>query len=126
MEDRLQQIKNQFSSDIAATKSLTDLENVRIKYLGRKAELMTILASIATLSPEDKRVIGKEGNLMKREIETAITSKLKELKNTSSVELKQVVDITEPSKKNYVGKSHIISQVIDEVIEVFGQFGFEY
>jgi phenylalanyl-tRNA synthetase alpha chain len=124
MIEKINKIRADFHAELGDG---MDVEALRVKYLGRKSELMQILGSIATLSVEDKKVVGKEGNLLKREIETAIGEKLAVSGGAAEVKkLEEILDITEPSHRQYLGTTHVITQMIDDVIEVFGQFGFEY
>jgi phenylalanyl-tRNA synthetase alpha chain len=124
MIETLNKIREEFNADVA---SISDLESVRVKYLGRKSQLMEILGSIATLSLEDKKVVGKEGNALKRDIEAILADKAATVEGAQTAKkLSEVLDITEPSQRQYLGTTHVITQMIDDVIEVFGQFGFDY
>ncbi len=124
MIERLNKIRADFQADFSVVQ---DIEQVRIKYLGRKSELMEILGSISTMSVDDKKVVGKEGNILRREIEITIEAKITASLGLNHAKLlSEVLDITEPSHQNYIGTTHVVTQMIDDVIEVFSQFGFEY
>jgi phenylalanyl-tRNA synthetase alpha chain len=127
VKEKLDLIKKDFEEDIARVESLEVLEDVRIKYLGRKSQLMEILGSIKDLSLDEKKVAGQFGNQIKKEIESIIKAKLEQFSvNIQEKPLSKILDITEPAERNYVGSTHVISQVIDDVIEIFGQLGFQW
>lgn len=125
MYDQIKKIEQDFLVDTTKVNSLQDVENLRVKYLGRKSQLMTILGSISILPIEERKDVGKSANLLKNFIEKTLSEVKQRLSSTSNVKL-GIIDLTEPSKKNYIGKVHPISQIIEEVVEVFGQFGFEW
>lgn len=127
MKEKLDLIKKEFQDDIENVDSKEVLEDVRIKYLGRKSELMNLLGSIKDLAPEDKKIVGQHGNLLRKEIEALIAEKLNELSSTETQKsLESIVDITEPSGRNYIGSTHVITQIIDDVIDIWGQLGFQW
>jgi phenylalanyl-tRNA synthetase alpha chain len=125
--EKLQNIKTNYEADIANVKTADELEAIRVKYLGRKSEVMDILSNVRFLEPEERKTVGRDANILKKEMEERLEKKRLELKGgNQDRNLEQILDITEPSQKNYIGSTHIISQIIDDVLEVFGQFGFEY
>ncbi len=117
--EKINQIKQNFEQDINSLAG----EDLKRKYLGKESELMSILANLKNLSVEERKEVGKAAN----ELRVYIQTKVDGLGATTKFDSTQKnIDYSEPALRNYVGKVHPISQVIDEVIEVFGQFGFEY
>lgn len=125
-DDKLKTIRENYEKEIASASTPEAIEDIRIKYLGRKAELVDMLSNIRFLEPEERKTVGQNANILRKDIEEGISKKLGELSNSNEKPLLDIIDITEPYKKDYIGSTHIISQVIDDVIEVFGQFGFQY
>ncbi|MEI7604014.1 MAG: phenylalanine--tRNA ligase subunit alpha [bacterium] len=127
IKEKLDAIETNYKSELNSVNSILELENIRIKYVGKKSELMDILANIRFLEAEEKKEVGNRANVIRKSIEQAIDEKLLLLKgNIEKKPLKEILDITEPAVKNYVGSEHLLSQMTDDVIEVFGQFGFEF
>lgn len=127
IQETLDLIKKEFEEEIYKVTSLEVVEDLRIKYLGRKSKLMEILGSIKDLSPDERRIAGQSGNQLKKHIESTLTEKLQLFTvNDTAKPLSKILDITEPAQRNYVGATHVISQVIYDVIEIFGQLGFQW
>ena len=102
------------------------LENLRIRYLGKKGELTAILKQMGRLSAEERPVIGQLANQIRAELETeldsrkaALAAKLQELKLQS-----ETLDVTIPGKEIALGKKHVLNTVLDEVMDIFIGMGF--
>jgi phenylalanyl-tRNA synthetase alpha chain len=96
----------------AAAADLDALENARVRFLGRKADLVLLLRSIADLSPEDKREVGRSGNLVRVALEGAVVAREKELETKQLVVglSKDQVDVTLPGWSSPLGRLHLITQ----------------
>jgi phenylalanyl-tRNA synthetase alpha chain len=107
-------------------KATTEKEGValKVKYLGRKSELNEILKGLKDLPPEERRKIGHLANAVKDEIidELEKTEKLIASKNFDWE--KEKIDISIPGKKNKVGHLHILTQVRNEIEDIFRSMGF--
>lgn len=126
MQEKLLNLKEIALKEIKDTLSIENVENIRVKYLGKKGEITAILKEMGKLSNEERPIIGKVANEVREAIESEITSKKEELKNIEKQRklLEEVIDVTMPSKKVRVGKKHPISQIIDEISEIFMGMGF--
>jgi len=120
-KDKISLILASFYDDIANATPKT-LESVRTQYLGRKSELNTVLKSLGSLSIAEKKAIGATANRAKIEMEKAIATRGKEL---NKVVDEQSIDITAPGKKYPSGHIHPITQVLEEVVDVFVSMGYE-
>ena len=98
------------------------LELVRAKYLGRKSEINEILKSLGTLSIDEKKSVGAAANKTKLEMEKLIEVREKELNNVLDTE---VVDITAPGRLYPVGHLHPVTQVLEEMVDIFTSLGYE-
>lgn len=101
MKEKIEQIKNMATEEINSVEKLKDLNDVRVKYLGKKGELTLILREMGKLSKEERPVIGSIVNETRDLLENLISNKEAELKNKELEErLKtETIDVTEPSKK---------------------------
>ncbi len=127
MKQQLEQIKAAALLAIDAAESAQDIENVRVKYLGKKGELTAILKQMGSLSAEERPVMGQLVNSAKGELEAAITEKNDRIKSAAD-ELKlkeETIDITLPAKSSAVGKLHPLNTVLDDMIDIFQSMGFD-
>ena len=127
MKEKIQQIKENAIAEIKSADNLKALDDVRVKYSGKKGELTLVLRGMGGLSPEERPVIGALVNEVRDELEKLITEKEKELKRLEIEKklLTENIDVTMPSKKSKVGSLHPIMQIIDEVEEIFLGMGYQ-
>jgi len=127
IEEKLKSEIESFRAEISNTSSLDELYRIRAKYAGAKSLVVTTLGNIGALPKELRPVAGKEANEIKKEIESAISQKEKFFKNIQfDQELrKEKTDLSLPGNAVLSGKKHIISQVIEEIEDIFIGMGFE-
>ncbi|MCX7832140.1 MAG: phenylalanine--tRNA ligase subunit alpha [Actinobacteria bacterium] len=119
----IDEIKKAASEEIGNVASISDLEKLRVTYLGRKAELNLILRQLKELSPEERKIVGEKANAVKKELEEKIREKESQLSHTK--EKKEIVDFSLPGKKYYVSSEHPIQKLINEICEFFIGLGYE-
>lgn len=126
MQEKLLNLQEAALSEIKEASSIENLESLRVKYLGKKGEITAILKEMGKLSAEERPVIGKVANEVREALEANINSKKEELKSIEKQAqlAKEVIDVTMPGKVFTVGKKHPITQIIDEVTEIFMGIGF--
>ena len=127
MKDKIEKIRENSIKEITDCKEIVTLNELKVKYLGKKGELTLVLRGMGTLSPEERPIIGSLVNQVRDELESCISQKEKELEKKELLEkLKnENIDVTEPSKKVELGSLHPITQIIDEVKEIFLGMGYE-
>ena len=127
MKEQIANSKEKSIKEISSSKDLKELNELRVKYLGKKGELTLILRGMGGLSPEERPVIGSLVNELREEIENLIQSKEKEFKNQELLKRleNETIDVTEPSKKVVLGSLHPITKIIQEVEEIFLGMGYE-
>ncbi|WP_042277006.1 phenylalanine--tRNA ligase subunit alpha [[Clostridium] dakarense] len=126
MQEKLLNLQEVALNDIKDATSIEQVESLRVKYLGKKGEITAILKEMGKLSAEERPVIGQVANKVRESIEGSISSKKEELKAIERQKklAEEVIDVTMPAKDVLVGKKHPISQIIDEVSEIFMGMGF--
>ena len=126
MQEKLLNLQEAALNEIKNTSSIEEVESLRVKYLGKKGEITAILKEMGKLSAEERPVIGQVANKVRESIEGSISSKKEELKAIEKQKklAEEVIDVTMPAKPVKVGKKHPISQIIDEVSEIFMGMGF--
>jgi len=124
--DDIQRIRQEAMQEIAALNDSQAALACRVKYLGKKGSVTAILRNLSGLSADDRPEIGKFINELKTLLDQSISSRLAELEqsHTESQLSQQRIDITLPGRKLKSGHHHPISQVMDEITEVFTGLGF--
>lgn len=121
----LETIKNSALKDISKVKDIDTLNDVRIKYLGRKGSLTKQLRSIKDLPKTKRAEFGAKANEVRKELEEKITLLKEQLLTAKELEKAEDIDITAPGKKQLIGHIHPITQMLWETEEIFEQMGFE-
>ncbi len=127
MTERIEELRREAEAAIAAATSTDALEDVRIRFLGRKAELPNLLRGVAQLPPEERAATGKAANQARQALERAIEAKAGEL---AAAELDQRlvqdrVDVTLPGDPlPAIGRLHVMTRTRREIEDVFIGLGF--
>ncbi len=127
MREKLNEILKSSKEEMVSGKSLQELEQIRIKYLGKKGELTQVLRGMGKLSKEERPVIGKLANEVREEIEEALKEKvttIEENEKLARIE-KETIDVTMPGKVNKIGHRHPLTLVLDEIKSIFIGMGFK-
>ncbi|HHV74135.1 MAG TPA: phenylalanine--tRNA ligase subunit alpha [Thermoanaerobacterium sp.] len=126
MEETLRNLLEEAKKELSSAESLKTLEEIRVKYLGKKGELTQILRGMGSLSPEERPIIGKISNEVREEIEKELTQKKEEvLKQEKEKKIKsEYIDITLPGKVHEIGHKHPMTKVLDEIKDIFLGLGF--
>ncbi|MGD0455390.1 MAG: phenylalanine--tRNA ligase subunit alpha, partial [Solirubrobacteraceae bacterium] len=127
MIDRIQELRGEADSAIAAAASSVQLEELRVRYLGRKAELPQMLRGVAALEPEQRGAVGKAANQARQALEALIQARAEEL---AVGELEQQlladrVDVTLPgAPPQPIGRLHVLTATRRELEDIFLGLGF--
>ena len=118
--------KNDITSHINKANTLTELETIRVYYLGKKGLITSEMKSLFTLSNSEKKEKGQSLNHLKTYIEDQLKKKkiLIEKKEVNKKIKNEKIDITLPARDFETGKIHPISQSIYKIIDIFGSMGF--
>lgn len=119
----VEEIKKAASEEIEKATSISDLEKLKIAYLGRKAELNLILRRLKELSPEERKIVGEKANSVKKELEEKFRERESFLSQIE--EKKEVIDFSLPGKRYFVSNEHPIQRLINEICEFFIGLGYE-
>ena len=127
MKEKIGNIKENALLEINNAKDAKELDEIRVRYLGKKGELTLILRGMGALTPEERPIIGSLVNQVRDELEENI--ELKE-KNFKQLEIKrkletEKIDVTMPGKKINLGSLHPITQIMNDVKEIFIGMGYQ-
>lgn len=124
MERQIQKIVEDVKSELSKSKSKIEVENVKLKYFGRKKGIFTLLTKEITNVPREKRKgIGTLIKKTRLELEQEIQKKLSSYDRTQTT---VVSDITTPGKKLETGNLHPLTTVIEQIKEIFHYLGFDW
>jgi phenylalanyl-tRNA synthetase alpha chain len=125
--DKIKQLQSDAASAISSAEALPELEEARVKFLGRKAELNEILKSIASLVPEERGAVGKAGNEARVALEALLAARQEELESANLARLleDELIDVTLPGSPVVQGGGlHPITRVRREIEDVFVGMGY--
>ncbi|MCL2056666.1 MAG: phenylalanine--tRNA ligase subunit alpha [Oscillospiraceae bacterium] len=122
----LELLRGLVNEQLSAAANEKELEELRLRYLGRKGELTAFLKQMGQVPPEERPVIGKLVNKARTEIEEMFAQKARELSSRSLEQRLRAekIDVTLPGKSVKTGMRHPLSAVLDEVKEIFLGMGF--
>ncbi len=126
MKAALEAIRQKIVVELQEAHDMQTLENIRVKFLGKKGELTALLKQMGKLSAEERPVIGQMANEIRAFIEDRISTRTAQLKNElMQQKLKdEKLDVTLPGKRHPLGKKHPLNLVLDEIEEIFLGMGF--
>lgn len=126
MEQKLENIKNAFKAELESSSKISELEGVKVKYLGKKSELNKILKSVGKLSKEERPLVGGLVNEIRTFVEDSINKKKNFLQEREILEKikTEKIDITEPGKERTVGSRHPLNIVSECMCNIFKDMGF--
>jgi phenylalanyl-tRNA synthetase alpha chain len=123
-KESIEQIRKEALREIKGASETARLDQVRIKYLGRKGSITSLLKGLKAFSEEERPALGQLSNRLKGELERALADRMKELE-AGLREKKEFFDYTLPGRGGWQGKHHPLTQVNDRIIEIFYGMGFE-
>lgn len=127
METQVNEIKLNALDEIEKASNLRELEDVRVKYLGKKGQLTAILKTMGSLAPEDRPKLGSVVNQAKTELESKIADKeviLQKEELNRKLESERI-DVSLPSSKIIRGSKHPLTRVIEEIEDLFVSMGYD-
>ncbi len=126
MQEKLNKLLEEAKAQIESSLAEKDIEDLRVRFLGKKGEITEILKSMGSLAPEERKELGKTANQVKEQIADAISKKGAELKALAKEGRLRAekIDVTEPGVKIKIGIKHPITQTIEEITEIFRTMGY--
>nr|WP_317358709.1 phenylalanine--tRNA ligase subunit alpha [uncultured Tyzzerella sp.] len=127
MKEKLSQIKEIAVEKLNKITDLKALEEIRVEILGKKGELTTILKGMSSLSSEERPIVGQLANEVRGAIEEKIDNIKKSLlAKEQEIKLKaEKIDVTMPGKTKKIGNKHPMTQVINDIKNIFIGMGYE-
>ena len=127
MQEQIETLKAEISAQIAAADSINALEEVRVAALGKKGSVSGLMKGLGGMSPDERKVMGPALNGLKTEVAEDIAARKSTLE-AAELEARlaeERVDVTLPVVEHASGNIHPVSQVMDEIAEIFANLGFD-
>lgn len=122
----IEQIGADALNELKKASTLEELDQVRIKYLGRKGLITNFLKNLANLPLEDRKRVGQIANQIKQDFNIHLENKKSELIRQQELgETKTQYDLTLPGRRVWVGNLHPLTKVLNEIVDIFVGMGFE-
>jgi phenylalanyl-tRNA synthetase alpha chain len=124
VEQNLDQIHKAASQELESVKRLKDIQDISVRYLGRKGILTQFLRNISKLPPNQRPLAGKKANQLKKSLENAFKAASEKFETTEQ-EGDRGIDVSLPGRPTISGSLHPITQVNQEICEIFSKLGFD-
>jgi len=127
MNEKVEMIKKQIEVDIESIDSISKLNDIKVKYLGKKGLITELTSNMKELTIEERKEVGRISNELKNSVSNRLNAILKELEEKALNEKlsNEKIDISLPSTKINVGAPNILEKVIEDVEEVFMSMGYD-
>lgn len=123
---QLERLGQEFDAEIEPLTSEQDIRNTQARYLGKKGQVSQLMKHMRQIPGPDKKRVGESFNQIKRVITDAVAARLLRLDEAEKeADLARVVDVTLPGRSVPSGHMHILTQVWNEIVEIFAELGFE-
>ncbi|MBR1438504.1 MAG: phenylalanine--tRNA ligase subunit alpha [Synergistaceae bacterium] len=119
-------VRDSFRESLASAKSLQELDEIRVKFTGKKGTLTQLLRSLGKLPPELRKSTGQELNTLRDEIEQSLEQTGRKIRDTENEnqEFSQRIDVTLPSKGRKSGAFHPVLQTMHEIADIMQGLGY--
>ena len=127
MKEELETLYKETLPSLSQATSAKEVDDIRVRVLGRKGSLTQLLKGLGALPEGDRREMGKRANEIKEGLESRIEEALSRIQGQERKESleKEKIDVTLPGRGIPMGRKHPITQTLDEIIDIFSRLGFE-
>jgi phenylalanyl-tRNA synthetase alpha chain len=125
--EELERLHKEMLASLSHASTEREVSEIRVRGLGRKGSLTQLLKRLGDLPEGDRREIGRKANQIKEDLEARIEDALLQIRERERKEAleKERVDVTLPGRRVSLGKKHPITQILEEIIDIFFHLGFE-
>lgn len=127
LKEKLEELRQQGTEEIKGSSNLKSINQIRVKFLGKKGPITNVLRGMKDLSPEERPQVGKYANQVRDELQKLMDQKREEIeKELLDAKLaSESLDVTLPGTPVAQGQPHVIQQVIDQLVDLFTDMGYE-
>ena len=124
MEEELHQLKTEALARLGEISQLAELEEFRVKYLGRKGLFSGIMKQLGQVDPSERPRLGQLANAIKAEMETAYAEHQTAIADAAGQDDDKALDLSLPGRTIPLGRLHPVTQIMDEICGIFEGLGF--
>ncbi|MDZ7834890.1 MAG: phenylalanine--tRNA ligase subunit alpha [Alkalibacterium sp.] len=127
MEEKLTGLLSDAKAEVTSATELKEIEDLRVKYLGKKGEVTAVLKGMKDVPNEQRPILGKIAN----EVRDEITSVLSEKKTSLEAEAlekqlaAEAIDVTLPGRQVTTGQTHVLTQIMEDIEDLFLGMGYQ-
>jgi phenylalanyl-tRNA synthetase alpha chain len=127
VKEELERLQKEVDVSISQASTEKEIAEIRVRYLGKKGSITQVLRSLGTLPESERREVGQRANQLKESTEAKIEETLSQIRARERREAleREKIDVTLPGRRIPVGRRHPLSQILDEIIDIFTRLGFE-
>lgn len=127
MKEKLETLLLDAEAELAVAQSEETLQELRVKYLGKKGLLTSLMKGLGALPPEERPAVGQMANVIKVRLEEKVTAAIQRMRQARKEEKlrSERLDVTLPGRRRPMGTKHPVTLVIEEISEIFAGLGFQ-
>ena len=127
MKEQLEEMRRQALEELSSTQAVKDLEDFRVRFMGKKGAVTGLLRGMGALPAEDRPKMGQLVNQLRQELEDAVADKMRTLQEEKKAArlAAETLDVTMPGTKAKIGGLHPLNVVLDDIIGIFQSMGFD-
>ncbi len=127
MKEQLTALRATALEELQGLNDLKQLEDFRVRYMGKKGSVTALLRGMGALSAEERPVMGQMVNQLRQELEQAVSDKLVAIQDALQKEklAAETLDVTMPGKREGKGSLHPLNVVLNDIIDIFQSMGFD-
>ncbi len=127
LKEILERIHREALDSLSKAPTQREVQEIRVQILGKKGSLTQVLRQLGSLPESERRETGKKANQIKEELEERIKEALQRIEEKEREEafLKEKIDVTLPGRGLPLGRKHPLTQVLEEIVDIFDHLGFE-
>lgn len=127
LEEQLTSVLAKAVTEVETAESVKEIEKIRVTYLGKKGEITSVLKGVKDVAPEQRPVIGKKANEVRDELTSLLSLKKDRLeKEALKRQLEnETIDVTLPGKQVSKGQTHVLTQIMEEIEDLFLGMGYQ-
>jgi phenylalanyl-tRNA synthetase alpha chain len=123
LDEKIKQVSNDFDSELNTVQTLQQLEQLRIKYIGRNGRISSLFDELKNAANEEKPALGKSLNSLRARATESFNILRNKLESASDSKENEI-DLTLPGDQIQIGSKHILTQTLDEIKTIFKGMGF--
>lgn len=126
MQEQVTTLRKQFQSELSQVQHSKEVEQLKVKYLGKKGPVQDLMLHLRDTPQEMRPVVGQQINALKEEISQLCEQALLSFSQVEQAQRLSVekIDVTLPGRRSYLGKEHPLTKMMDEVLEILIGMGF--